>query len=833
MYKKLAAIIFSLFFGVVALAQLKSPSEFLGYELGTRYTPHYKIVAYLQHVAAASNMVQLKEYGTTNEQRPLMVAFVSTDTHINNLPTIQQHNLSVVSGKSVFDANQPALVWLSYNVHGNEPTSSEAAMETLYELVNPLNTQTKEWLKNTVVVIDPCLNPDGRDRYVNWFNGIVGKHYNANPLSREHKEPWPQGRSNHYNFDLNRDWAWQTQIESRQRMALYNSWLPQVHVDFHEQSYNSPYYFAPAAEPFHDVLTKWQRDFQVTIGKKLASSFDKNNWLYFTKERFDLFYPSYGDTYPLYNGAIGMTYEQGGIGGGLGVITRDEDTLTLVERVKHHVVTSLNTIEVSSQQASQLLSEFQKYFVAANTGNMDSYKSYIIKYADEDAARLEALKSLLQKNNIHFGTSSGAGIGFNYFSKKNENFTIGNKDIVIPGNQPKAALVRVLFEPESRLSDSITYDITAWAMPYVYGLKAFATKATFKITTSTPTIISNKLNDAYGYVFPWTGAASAKVLSALLQKGFKLRISEKPFNANGKTYNAGSVIVLKNGNQKMQHSLLNELKTVADANAITVDALSSGLVDAGLDFGSENVLALKTPKVVLLSGPFVNAYSAGEVWNLFDNILQYPISIVNVENLSKLNWSNTDVLIMPTGNYPFLSNKSTTDVLQNWIKNGGKLITIESATEQVAKQEWSVLKSKTLGINMADTAKVSPSKYDERERNDISKTTPGAIFKVDIDNTHPLMFGYPNFYFTLKQDTILYNPIVDKGWNVGVLKDDKQVAGFVGNQLAKKLKNGVLFAVQDMGKGHIIYFTDNVLFRNFWENGILMFANAVFFVGNN
>ena len=228
-------------------------------------------------------------------------------------------------------------------------------------LVDPTNAQTKEWLKNTVIVIDPCLNPDGRDRYVNSYNISAGEHFDADPQAREHDEPWPRGRTNHYNFDLNRDWAWQTQKRNTGTLKMYNKWLPQVHVDYHEQEPDAPYYFAPAAEPYHEVITQWQRDFQVQIGKNNAKYFDANGWLYFTKEIFDLFYPSYGDTYPCYNGAIGMTYEQGGIDAGLGIKLNSGDTLTFVQRALHHFTTSMSTIEITSKNAARVVNEYKKY----------------------------------------------------------------------------------------------------------------------------------------------------------------------------------------------------------------------------------------------------------------------------------------------------------------------------------------------------------------------------------------------------------------------------------------------------------------------------------------
>ncbi len=256
------------------------------------------------------------------------------------------------------------------------------------------------------MVIDPCINPDGRERYVNWYIQNANSPYNINPDSKEHHEPWPGGRANHYLFDLNRDWAWATQLETQARLVEYNKWLPNVHVDFHEQGVDAPYYFAPAAEPYHEVVTKFQREFQVTIGKNHAKYFDKNNWLYFTKESFDLLYPSYGDTYPTYNGAVGMTYEQGGSGrAGLGILTKEKDILTLKDRIEHHFTTGLSTIEIASQNAEKLTEEFSLYFQKAKNSPLGKYKSYIIS-ASNDIDKINSLRRLLDRHQITYGISS-------------------------------------------------------------------------------------------------------------------------------------------------------------------------------------------------------------------------------------------------------------------------------------------------------------------------------------------------------------------------------------------------------------------------------------------
>jgi hypothetical protein len=818
-----------------ANAQLKSPDQFLGYKIGTHFTPHWKVVNYFQHVAEnAPKMIKLQQYGETNEGRPLIVAFVSTSENIENLENIHKNNLQLANqslDKVAAMENTPAIVWLSYNVHGNEASSTEAAMMTLFALVDPSNTKTKEWLKNTVVVIDPCLNPDGRDRYVNWFNSMVSKNPDPVTDSREHDEPWPGGRTNHYNFDLNRDWAWQTQVESQQRMKLYNDWLPQVHVDYHEMGVNSPYYFAPAAEPYHEVITKWQRDFQDTIGRNHAKYFDESGWLYFTKQDYDLYYPSYGDTYPTYNGAIGMTYEQAGGGrGGTAVITASGDTLTLQDRALHHFTTSLSTIEVSSQNAARLIKEFHKFFNEAVTTGIGDYKSYIIKYTRGNEERIKALLQLLNRNKITYSLAkAGNANGYNYNNRRSENFSITENDILISGLQPRSAMVKVLFEPNSKLVDSVTYDITAWSLPYVYGLNAYASKQ--NISSAGAWTLSSKItNDAvsnYGYAIQWKGVESANAVAQLLKSGIKLRYVEEPFELNGRQFDRGSVLVLKTSNNA---GTWDAVRKIANENNVQLYSISTGFVDKGFDFGSNKVHFLKAPRVAMLTGDGVYSGAAGEVWFFFDRQLNYPVTLINLSSFSPLNLSSFDLLIMPTGNYSFLNDKTSSEQFHNWITNGGKVIALESAVSQLSKLDWAIKAKKADDADKKDSSYALLRRYEDRERDFVAGVTAGSIYKVELDNTHPLAFGYPGYYYTMKLDDNIYEFMKD-GWNVGIVRKDEPIAGFVGYRLKPKLKDGLLFGVQNVGNGSITYLADNILFRNFWENGKLMFCNAVFLVG--
>lgn len=815
-----------------SFGQIKSPQEYLGRPVGTKVTPHWQVLEYFKYIAEqAPTMVKFEKYGTSVEGRPLYLFFVSSAKNIAQLENIRVNNLKlakVISGDS--DAKQvPAIVWMSNNVHGNETSSAEAAMMTLYELVNLNNQKTKIELDKTLVIIDPCLNPDGTERYNNWQNSMLGTTYYPDLYAREHNEPWPGGRLNHYYFDLNRDWAWQTQVESEQRVAIYNKWLPHIHVDFHEQGINSPYYFPPAAEPLHEVITPWQREFQTSIGHHNSEYFDKRGWLYFTGERFDLFYPSYGDTYPMYSGAIGMTYEKAGNGSaGLGVYTSDKDTLTLVDRAIQHHASGLNVVEIVSKNADKVVGEFEKYHQDASSGKLSSYQNYIIKYEDKYKANIKALIALLEKNNIQYHSATGNVKGFDYFSKKNTSHNLKTEDLVISGNQSKAALIRVLFEPEAKLKDSVTYDITAWSLPYVYGLPAIATRDVLPNKKAYKSVkINNALNDGIGYAFKWEGFSSAQLLANLLKNKVAVKMSEAAFKINKESFPSGSILVLNEGNKTI--NLKKTLKEAADKFDVQLYPIQSGRFVGAKDLGSSDMKSLRLSRVMMLAGEDQRALNVGEVWHYFDRQLEYPIILVNPNDWSKVKWNEIDVFIMTRGNYPFLKDKGQSEAFASWIKNGGKVIALETAIDQLASQSWSQIKS--LKADSVAKSKESPLKrYVDNERNALKEYTAGAIFKVTYDTTHPLMFGVPNYY-TLKQGPNLYQYFTDnKGWNVGYIQESALMSGFVGHNLNKQLKNGLVFGTQSLGAGQIIYLADNVLFRNFWESGKLVMANALFLV---
>jgi len=802
--------------------QLQSPSDFLGYELGTQFSRHHQVVDYFKHVEAQlPNQVKMEKYGETYERRPLYVTYISSEENMRNLEAIRENNLKsagIIDGTS--NTNDIAIVWLSYNVHGNEASSTEASMKTLYTLL----TQKQDWLKNTVVIIDPCINPDGRDRYANWFNETSSRPFDIDPQSSEHAEPWPGGRPNHYLFDLNRDWAWASQIESQSRLTIYNKWLPHIHVDFHEQGINNPYYFAPAAEPFHEIISDWQRDFQTQIGKNHAKYFDAEGWLYFTRESFDLLYPSYGDTYPTYMGAIGMTYEQAGHSrGGLGVLNDEGDVLTLVDRVAHHTTTGLSTVEISSQNAEQLNTEFKKFF----NNSALKYKSYVLQ---GEADNIDALKSLLDRHEISYGKAPNKKIsGFKYSTNGSGSINASSNDLVISTDQPKGKMIKALFEPDAMLSDSLTYDITAWSLPHAYGLNAVASTSLVSATSIAQKAAVPALENAYGYVGNWNSMKDAKFLAALLNKKIKVRFNHKPFSQNGHTFNRGSLIILKRDNKDISN-FTGTLSAIAIEKDQPLIAIHTGFSDTHPDMGSSSISLIKNQKVAMLSGEGTSTLNYGALWHFFEQQLQYPVTSINTSTFNRVNLDDYDVLILPSGSYRSVLNESGMTKLQSWIRAGGKVIAIDRALNTFADEEGFSLKYNKNDDDDDSQNNLIP--YANRQREYAKQMITGAIFKTKVDTTHPMAYGYSEDYFSLKLGASSYS-LLDGGSNVAHIGDKvTKVAGFAGSEALKKLPNSLVFGAERMGRGSVIYMVDNTMFRSFWENGKLFLVNSIFFVNN-
>lgn len=820
-HKSLLFLFISIISFQLTAQKLQTPDEFLGYKLGSRFTRHHKVVDYFKYISENTNKVKFQEYGKTNELRTLAVVYVSSASNIQNLETIRKQHLTNAGIENTSELKDKSIVWLSYNVHGNEASSTEASMLTLYKLV----TENSNYLENTVVIMDPCINPDGRDRYANWYNQVVATPYNKNPDAREHNEPWPGGRPNHYLFDLNRDWAWATQVETQQRLKVYNKWLPHIHVDFHEQGINNPYYFAPAVEPYHEVITGWQRNFQTQIGKNHAKYFDKNGWYYFTKESFDLLYPSYGDTYPTYVGGIGMTYEQAGHGrAGLGITKADGEELTLWDRLIHHTTSGISTVEMASKNSGKLNAEYKKFFKL----NDYKYKSYVLQ---GNKNKVNKLIELLDKHEIKYGFAKGKSVsGYDYATASKGSMRTSANDLVISTNQPKARLIKSLFEPVAKLSDSITYDITAWSLPYAYGFKAIASERIVAANSRKMQANTSTANyNAYAYTFSWNHISDATLLADLLQQNFRIRFNRKEMVNSGKKLNNGSIIITRGDNKHIKN-FDNTLISTANKHNKKAGTINSGFSDKGPDMGSSAVREIKNQKIAILSGDMTSSLSYGEIQYFFEQELKYSYTAINTNNFSAGMLDNYHTLVIPNGYYGGLFNKNQLAGLTSWIRKGGKVIAIGGANSIFANKKGFGLKTKS--SKGKSDKEVTLIDYKDLERDRIQGSITGAIFKTKIDNSHPLGFGYGDSYFTLKAGARSYD-YLKSGYNVVRLENNTAFSGFVGARADKNLEKSLIFGEQNVGRGSVIFMIDNPLFRAFWDNGKLFFANALFYTNPN
>jgi hypothetical protein len=816
---------------------IKSPDEFLGYELGTQFTYQQRAVDYFRYVADASPLADYVSYGTTYEGRQLGVCFISSEENLRNLEEFRKNNL-IKTGlmKGEFTGKQIPFIWMSYNVHGNEAVGMEAALKTLYTLVSGSYEGVNEWLKTCIIVIDPCQNPDGRDLYTNRYRSSQSSDINPNGDSWEHNQGWPGARSNHYMFDLNRDWAWQTQVETQQRLALYNKYMPQVHADFHEMGAESTFYFAPGAEPWHEVITPWQHEFHKLMGAGNAKLFDEKFKLYFTKESFDLFYPSFGDTWPLFNGAMGFTYEQGGGGvSGLAYKLETEDTLTLKDRIDGHFTASMATLKVSYENREKLLTEFNKFFEDGAKNPVFSYKSVIIKGSNEKS-NLESLFQLLDRNQIKYSFAGSTGKkmkGFDYLNNKEGDVTIEKGDILITPYQPQSHLVKVLFEPDSKATDSLSYDLTAWAIPYAYNLKAYALNEQIKPEEKKVEfeIIKNeiKTNNPYAYIADFKGFNELKLMAALYKKELKIRYSLKPFTIDSIKFSRGSVIIARGDNKHLGAKFDQIVADAANETQVKLFPSKTGLVDTGKDLGSNYSTLMKKPEIAIICGEGTSSSTVGEMWYFFERELLYPLTMINTNYAENVDFTKYNVIILTSGSYTKLK-----DTILDFVKKGGRIIAFENAGSLFSGEKTTAL-AKAIETRTAEQKLIEKKeksddtvllrKFESERRYTLSDRSAGSIYKVKLDDSNPYAFGMGTDWFVLKRSAGY--PFLSTGYNIGYILEKEPVSGFAGFKYKGKIKNTIVIGSERIGSGEVVYIADNPYFRAFWKSGRVLVGNAV------
>lgn len=825
---------------------LPSPGAFLGYPLGERFTRHAEILRYLETLDAASPRVAMWHYGETYEHRPLVLLAISSEKNLARLAELrrdrelldQPHLLAGDDGARRL-RDLPAVVWLAYGAHGDESSSSEAAMAVAYLLAAGRGPGAPD-LDDTVVLLDPLVNPDGRERYVNGYLARRGSEPDPAPDTREHAQPWPGGRGNHYFVDLNRDWAWATQQETQARLAEVGAWEPQVYVDFHEMTAESTYFFPPAAEPIHPAFDPAVRRWFETFGRANAEAFDRLGWPYYVGEEFDLFYPAYGDTYPTLRGGLGMTYEVAGGGAAGNLVERPgSGRWSLADRLARHVTTSLATVTAAAARSRELVADF-----AARRGRQASAagRTFVWPAGQPEG---ESLAQLLASHGVAVGRLRRDQLADARPIAGGDPRRVGLAagSWAVTTAQPLGALAAALLEREAPLPEAFLarqrertaahlpaqfYDVTAWSLPLAYNLEAWSTEAALAIDYDAPAAAAPPpARGRVGYLLPPAGLAGYRFAAALLRRDIPFRLALEPLTVGSRELPAGTLFVPRGGRGDLDEQIV---ALAADLGVELVGADSS-LTSAGIPLGSERMVAIEEPRIGLLAGEGISGTSFGSLWHLFDRDIGLEHSILEAHDLADVDLGRFHALVLPEGSgYHAAFGDAETARLTAWVEAGGVLVLLPGAVEWANGRELTGVTRRELGgpSQEPDGEGITPAVGDGRVW-DTQLLVPGSIVATELA-PQPLVVGVPGpppflFWGDVFHDA-LGDPLQDL---VRIRGYEPVLAGVAWNEAREQLPGTLLVAVEKRGRGRVVSFTQDPAFRLFWRGTMPLLLNAVIY----
>jgi hypothetical protein len=807
-------------------AEITTPTQALGASVGEWHVRHDQIANYMQMLASQSDRVSIVETGRTHENRPLYLLAFSSPENQKNLAAIQAKHIQNL-GRS-FDKNDPLIIWMGYSVHGDEPSGSNAALLIAYYLAAGENESIDQLLEDNIVLLDPSLNPDGLSRFAQWANMHKSKNLVADPNNREHQQAWPSGRTNHYWFDLNRDWLLLTHPESRARISQFQQWRPHVLTDFHEMGTNSTYFFQPGIPSRKNPRTPLKNvELTAALGDYHAAALDKSKQLYFTQESYDDFYYGKGSTYPDVHGSVGILFEQASSRGHLQ--DSDHGTLAFSETIQNQVTTSLSTF-AGALANKQALLEYQVEF-AKQTKDLikeDDFAGYILN-EKFDQTRFSKMLDILSSHQIqYFPLSKDVKVDGKIFNANNSMF--------VPLDQPQYRLIKSLFSTRKSFDDNTFYDVSNWNFPLAFNIQYQAVKRqpkVDKLPTKKPVDVKpDLLPGAYAYAFSWENYQAPKLLQRLLANKVKVKLAGDAFFAQtsqgGMSFAAGAVIVPIALEQP--DNLLELIDTQNQGIDIAIHSVTSGLTRQGVDLGSRKMLNITLPKVLLVGGRGTSQYEIGEVWHYLDQHVDMPVSITDLEQLGKLSLDRYTHMIWVEGTYKEVPDK-TVKKIEAWLKSGGILIGQKSAANWFSDKNWLKAGFKSSNeINLAfETTGLS---YKDQDSLKAKQRIAGAVFETQLDISHPLAFGFTSATLPMFRNSALVMRQPDKPF-LAVARYVKSplMAGYTAKELQKHIAGSAAIVSHNVGKGKIVAFATNVNFRGVWYGTSRLMSNAIFMAG--
>ncbi|ATD08081.1 M14 family metallopeptidase [Pseudoalteromonas piscicida] len=803
---------------------ITTPKQAFGYEVGQWHLRHDQIVNYLHTLASESPRLSVETIGFSHERRPLLLPKASSPQNQQNLARIQQDHIASLSS-SQNRSDQPVVMWMGYSVHGNESSGSNAAVLMAYYLAAAQGESVTQLLDNAVILLDPALNPDGLSRFATWANANKSMSLSTDPAHREHNESWPSSRTNHYWFDLNRDWLLLQHPESKARIKAFHRWKPNVLTDFHEMGPNSTYFFQPGIPSRTHPITPLQNVALTNeIGKFHAKALDAQGELYFTQESFDDFYYGKGSTYPDVNGAVGILFEQASSRGH--AQETQYGVLSFPETIKNQVTTSLSTFQASTTHRRALLDYQQQFYQQANElASKDEINGYVVARG-KDNYRFQAFVDLLKQHQIEV----------KYLSKTKEvdNTEYQQGDLYIPLAQPQYRLIKALFSTQTHFKDNTFYDVSGWTMPYAYDLDFAAVKSGWGLKlqgeSSTESNILAPVAGSYAYTIEWHHYLAPQLANRLLQAGVKVAAAMSPFSASTTSgshdFQAGTLVIASGIQQ--QADWFTELETIARELSLPVYSVTTGMTRSGVDFGSRQMLQLQKPEVLIIGGAGVSQYEAGELWYHLDRHLKLAPSIVEKQHIEKLDLTRYTHILLADGKYGDLSDKSKAKLL-SWVAKGGVIWGQKRGAQWLIEQQLldaEMVSSKEMRAQF-DSKNLT---FADQDSLSAKQRIAGAIFDARLDLSHPLSFGFENRELPVFKNSTWVMHRNNKPFIESLTYTKKPLlAGYADNINVEQIAGSSVLIASTSGRGVAVGMTDNPVFRGFRFGSSRLLNNALFF----
>lgn len=794
---------------------IPTPQSIVGHQVGEWHITHDKLAQYMHALADASERITIENRGSTFEGRPLLLLTITSPKNHQNIDAIQKAHMDGTESNDANVSNRPIVVYQGFSIHGNEPSGANAGLLAAYYLAAAQGPEIDKMLDNTIILFDPSFNPDGLQRFAYWANTNKSINLNPDPNDREYDEVWPGGRTNHYWFDMNRDWLPVQLPESRARLETFHNWYPNILTDHHEMGTNSTFFFQPGIPSrTHPLTPKLNQELTAKIGNFHAKALDKIGSFYYTEENYDDFYYGKGSTFPDINGSIGILFEQASSRGHMQ--ESDNGILTFPFTIRNQFTAALSTLEAAQSMREELLTYQNNFFKNARNEAAREANKAIVFGDEKDAAKTYHLAEILKRHKIKF-------------HEVKEDFTANGKrfkkgySYVVPKNQKQTRLINAMFEKRTTFEDSLFYDISAWTFPLAFNVD-YAENISTSNAGPEVTDLKHKAGSVsgmsnYAYLMEWHEYYTPKLLNQLLNDGLRANVGMQPFSMNGVNYDYGTIMIPVQNQNKNASELHKYLTKLAQESHVTINAVSTGLTQ-GIDLGSNQFRALSAPKIALLVGEGISSYDAGEIWHLFDTRYDITVTKLDTKTIGWADLSRYNTIIVPSGRLDDNDSKK----IKEWVQNGGTLIAYKSALNWLNSKELAKLdfkKMELIGKNIS---------YEQRGDFRGAQVIGGAIFEANTDRSHPINFGYKNDKISLfRNTTIFMNP--DKNSYNNPIQYTKRpiVSGYISKQNLDSIGNTVPIQIKGLGRGNVVAFTDNTNFRAFWYGTNKLLMNAIFF----